>query len=747
MPVEGQEMHVAGVSIFGPPPLGWSHVSFQPGVTALYGKNGAGKTRLLAAISAALRGEAGLDAWGLVHVIVPGPGDFWAGAWRSQFDAALASHLTSTRGAQFGRLVSFRDARYHDSDADFEEAVADLQAFASSVVEEDFSPSSVSEIVAAQLRQLVSASNWNPEFSAADATIAEVADGGHFTLLATGTPAEPGWTIYAAGLPSWPDAAATIEQDRRFYDLMREAVQAQDDPERVARVVERVSSGRTAPSMYPWEEVGPFGAAIIAGTGIWRDGSTFSEQADHSWQVWPDWAGVPMVELGHINQLPVMVIPETVEQTAADETTRRHLAASCAPLLELATSDEAVFTEQFTAAVADLNVRASQTMSLVLQENAELRFDAASPARWFLGEFASWQMLDVPSGQWVPLAGLSAAQQRWASVAVALAVAGQQRDSNPLIFLFDEPEHGLHRGLEDRLPQALLGLARTSGVAIVAATHSPAMLNQPQISRMHVNRVRGHATAEHLPLEVTLRLDRDLAALSLGLSPAALLQTVRVFVLVEGQHDKAILDVLLLDDLRQASAVTVPMGGGLAAASIADSELLFEFTDAQIVIVLDNVAMAELMPLWEQATAHAEAGDLRRARRAAAELERLDGWEAKWMRDLLGRGLDRGVWRRIVPATLGEPDVICYLPVHGFIDGASWTDLKQEWRQHYAPRRPKDFKGWLEQRNPHGVKIGLKSIQAVLPDAVASRDLQDVGLRIQEAAGIFSSPEQKHGAG
>lgn len=273
------------------------------------------------------------------------------------------------------------------------------------------------------------------------------------------------------------------------------------------------------------------------------------------------------------------------------------------------------------------------------------------------------------------------------------------------------------------------------------------MLNQPQISRMHVNRVFGHAIAEQLPLEVTVRLDRDLAALSLGLSPAALLQTVRVFVLVEGPHDKAILDSLLLDDLRQASAVTVPMGGGLAAASIADSELLFEFTDAQVVVVLDNVAMAELMPLWQQAIAHAESGDVRQARRVAAGLERLDGWEAKWMRDLLGRALDRGMWHRIVPATLHEPDVICYLPVHSFIDTASWTDLKQQWRQHYAPKRPKDFKGWLEQHSPHRVKIGLKAIEAALPDAVASRDLQDVGLRIQEAAGVFRAelaPPPRH---
>ncbi len=450
MPVEGPELHIVGVSVFGPTPLGWSHVRLEPGVTALYGKNGAGKTRLLAAISAALRGVAAPGAWGLVHVAVPGPGDFWDGTWRRQFDSELSSHLTSTSGAQFGRLVSFRDARYHDAEADFEEAVAELQAFASSVVEEDFSPSSVSEIVAAQIRQLVSGSDWSPDFSDADATITEVADGGRFTLLATGTINEPRWSIYAAAQPSWPDAAVTIEQYRHFYDLMREAVQAQGDPERMARVVERVSSGQSAPSNYPWEDVAPFGKAIVAGTGIWPAGSTFSEQADHSWQVWPTWAGIPMAEVGQINQLPVMVIPGTTGKETTDETTSRHLASSCRALLELATSDEAVFTEEFTSAVADLNARASRAVSLILHEAVDLRFEGTSPESWFQGELAAWRMLDAPRAQWVPLAALSAAQQRWASLGISLAVAGQQRASDPLIFLCDEPEHGLHLGLEDR---------------------------------------------------------------------------------------------------------------------------------------------------------------------------------------------------------------------------------------------------------------------------------------------------------
>jgi AAA domain len=48
---------VAGISLDGPPPIGMVHLEFQPGVTVLYGINGAGKTAILEAISDAFMGS------------------------------------------------------------------------------------------------------------------------------------------------------------------------------------------------------------------------------------------------------------------------------------------------------------------------------------------------------------------------------------------------------------------------------------------------------------------------------------------------------------------------------------------------------------------------------------------------------------------------------------------------------------------------------------------------------------------
>ena len=42
-----EDVEVLGVSVFGGPPLGTFHFKLSPGLHVFYGKNGAGKTRLL----------------------------------------------------------------------------------------------------------------------------------------------------------------------------------------------------------------------------------------------------------------------------------------------------------------------------------------------------------------------------------------------------------------------------------------------------------------------------------------------------------------------------------------------------------------------------------------------------------------------------------------------------------------------------------------------------------------------------
>ncbi len=58
------------MSVVGGPPIGTVHLTLNPGLVVLYGKNGAGKTRLLRAVESGLRGEVPGDSTVWVHLVL-----------------------------------------------------------------------------------------------------------------------------------------------------------------------------------------------------------------------------------------------------------------------------------------------------------------------------------------------------------------------------------------------------------------------------------------------------------------------------------------------------------------------------------------------------------------------------------------------------------------------------------------------------------------------------------------------------
>ncbi len=185
-----------------------------------------------------------------------------------------------------------------------------------------------------------------------------------------------------------------------------------------------------------------------------------------------------------------------------------------------------------------------------------LHYRLGHPNDWFAARPATWHAEEV-DGNVLPLTSLSAAQQRWSALAISVALGSGDAD-DPVVFLCDEPEAGLHRAAEARLPQGLATLARRTNAFVVVASHSPAMLNEPTVSQSHVSRhSSGRTVVKDLPLTVTEAFARQASAHELGLTASDVLQLVRVFVVVEGPHDRAVLEHVLREDLHSASAKTV----------------------------------------------------------------------------------------------------------------------------------------------------------------------------------------------
>ncbi len=85
------------------------------------------------------------------------------------------------------------------------------------------------------------------------------------------------------------------------------------------------------------------------------------------------------------------------------------------------------------------------------------------------------------------------------------------------------------------------------------------MLNTYEVEKLHVTRgPDGRAVAKPMPLRFIHASQSTEGLKDLRLTPADLLQLVRVFVIVEGTQDKMVLDHLLADDLPRASAVVIP---------------------------------------------------------------------------------------------------------------------------------------------------------------------------------------------
>lgn len=161
----------------------------------------------------------------------------------------------------------------------------------------------------------------------------------------------------------------------------------------------------------------------------------------------------------------------------------------------------------------------------------------------------------------------------------------------------DEPEAGVHRTGEEQVVSGLISLTADGGRAGIFATHSPAFWGEPSARMVHVR--RGGASND-TEVSVPDELPHDI---ELGLTKADLLALRRVFVIVEGEHDKIVLENLFPVELRLAFAQILVLRGGSRASSAAHAEWLLDASDAPFLIVLDNVGEPAIRDAWNEALA------------------------------------------------------------------------------------------------------------------------------------------------
>ncbi len=322
---------------------------------------------------------------------------------------------------------------------------------------------------------------------------------------------------------------------------------------------------------------------------------------------------------------------------------------------------------------------------------------------WAKGEAITVKFLTSGStDKGINFSNLSGAQRYWTNV--ALAIAKEEGRITPVIFLADEPDAGLHERAAHRAFSTLSGL----GINALVVSHSVSALRQQSAALIHLER---DSRGQVVPVPVGLGADVNEAAERLGTSTFDLLALKRLLVVVEGAHDAVIVERLLGLSRRHNlldSSLVVPARGVRNVAHAADSLIVTEFTEMEILAVVDNGRYEVLTAMLNEARSLVQEGRPRNkiAKSLLAQQATLNPTpEERFMFDLIVRSVERGISHRVHVFGLPVKDIIELLPETSFGLESPWPVLRQEYDRR---KERSDFKSWL--RDVYSAEISTRRI-------------------------------------
>ncbi|MBQ0905485.1 AAA family ATPase [Micromonospora sp. U21] len=242
-----------------------------------------------------------------------------------------------------------------------------------------------------------------------------------------------------------------------------------------------------------------------------------------------------------------------------------------------------------------------------------------------------------------------------------------------VVRVFDEPESHLHPQAQRSIAGALDRL-RLRGDNVVLASHSPHFLDLPDWQLVHVQRTPEGTTLSPL---VASDLDaRKALAGQMGLTRGELLTRVSFLLVVEGEHDRLLLEELYGARLQDAGVAIVRMHGTSNLLATAQMDFVERHLDVPIGVLLDFVRLDRVgddrIPPDQL---HDEEQALRHLRRACR----------KKRRPMQYFGLRR-------------PDIVAYLNEDAIrADEPTFPGWRTVMREFDAIRQRPSFKPWLQR--------------------------------------------------
>ncbi len=343
---------------------------------------------------------------------------------------------------------------------------------------------------------------------------------------------------------------------------------------------------------------------------------------------------------------------------------------------------------------------------------------------WLKGTPARLEALDQPSDEWVGTAELSEAQQRW--VANALTIGTAREGGSEIVVIADEADAGVHVTASTSIFRTLSELP---GIGF-ASSHSPTALRTPLARLLHVHRdADGNVTVGPAGLASDAKVSTD----KLGVDLIDLLATRYLTVIVEGKHDRAVLEEIFDGEDHLDRILIIEGRGTRAMTGIPDATLLVDFTDQQILVIVDNARNRRFRPVVEALKLFQADGRSTKVALKESGFEDLRSGatpEERTLLEIIERSYSRRIIDRFDIHGLPTRDVAQLLPAELFGLEADWPKLEKDYK---SDRTDRDFKTWL--REEHDVSITMKTIKKAVrnldeysPGLLALREAVEVAL-------------------
>ena len=332
---------------------------------------------------------------------------------------------------------------------------------------------------------------------------------------------------------------------------------------------------------------------------------------------------------------------------------------------------------------------------------------------WIFDRPGVLEAFDERSETWIPVSSTSNATQKIIGMALKIH-ADIRATSEVVIAVGDEIDRGLHTLAINGLYKMLSNSVRTCFVA----THSSVALSAKLGERLHVHRGANGAV---LVSPVSNSDFLSTSASNFGVRVNELIGMIDLVVAVEGLHDKLVLEhfIRLDERLSGSNILIISMTGVNNATNLVDANFLLSFTDLRILAVADNTSKSDLQLTWQATREQLQSGQsplrLAMALRNRADDLRKQRWhEQRCMVELLAAATEGDLLHRLRMSGHIYMDIEMALDPKYFGLDKDWMELETEFDAYKASASSsvRNFKDFL--RSVYNVSIDLNSIKVAL---------------------------------